>query len=305
MKIFAPASPLPPSPIPPARTATTWSLGALAAIIVFVATLIAAMYGGITLLAMRWDKTTEGRITVEIPPRLEDGGRSQDKRVETALGILKKTLGVASAQPLTSDTVRALLDPWLDAKETAELPLPVLMDVVVQDDARIDIRDLERRLTDAVPGARIDDHGTMLKDIHRLANALRGLALMVAVLMAGALALASVLVCRASLAIHKPIIELLHIAGAPDDYIATQFRIFALRLVVPGSLAGFGAALLCLLVFIVGARQIELPYVDLVRLSGQSCAFFCLGLLIVPVLASLIAAVTARLAILKALKEMA
>ena len=43
---------------------------------------------------------------------------------------------------------------------------------------------------------------------------------------------------RAGLAIHGPVVELLHVMGAPDRYVARQFQSHVLGLAVRGGLAG-------------------------------------------------------------------
>ena len=127
---------------------------------------------------------------------------------------------------------------WLGSGAlSADLPVPALIDVTMSG-GRIDVRGLAQRLRAAVPGVEVDDHAAWLKDVLAIARAVEMVALGVVALVGGAAVATVIFVSRAGLAIHGPVVELLHVMGAPDRYVARQFQSHVLGLAVRGGLAG-------------------------------------------------------------------
>ncbi|CAK0763663.1 cell division transport system permease protein [Azospirillaceae bacterium] len=218
-------------------------------------------------------------------------------RVEIAAALLRATPGVARAEPLSMASSARLLEPWLGEAIPDDLPLPALIDVVLAPGASIDIPALSKRLAAAAPGARVDDHAVWLADLRRLARAAQGVALLVVVLVAGAGVAAVVYSVRAGLAIHQPVVELLHIIGATDDYVARQFQAHVFRLAFRGAVVGaLGAGgLLFGAQFIGGQSQVGLLPDLAVRPLHWT------GVVLAPMAACFLTSLTARWTVLRAL----
>mgnify|MGYP002714749600 CR=1 FL=1 len=115
------------------------------------------------------------------------------------------------------------------------------------------------------------------------------------------LAVATVIfVSRAGLAIHGQVVELLHVMGAPDRYVARQFQSHVLGLAIRGGIIGtvLAAATLIALKRAGGEYAAGLmPDMALNQLQLVSLAA-------VPAIAAVLAAVTARITVMRALARM-
>ena len=285
--------------LPLQRDVTGRFLPWIIALMVYLA--ILALAGSMVLsdMARRWDKGLAGTLTVQIPP-LPEGTPSLDTRVQAALGVLRATPGLSKAEPLKQAEMANLLEPWLGSGAlSTDLPVPALIDVTMAG-GRIDVRGLAQRLRAAVPGAEVDDHAAWLKDLLAIARAVEMVALGVVALVGSAAVATVIFVSRAGLAIHGPVVELLHVMGAPDRYVARQFQSHVLGLAVRGGLIGTMLAAVTLFglaraggEFSAGLiPDMSLTPVQLLALGG------------VPVTAAVLAAITARLTVMRALARL-
>lgn len=205
-------------------------VGALA----FLATLALGLALALAGTAQRWQSSFEGTLTAEIPA----GGDAA-----AALRALRAEPGVAHAELLARAKAEALLAPWLGAGNLADLPIPALIDVKLREKVRVDVPGLRTRLAAAVPGATLDDHSGWLAGFLALARAATIVASIVVVAVALAAASCVAFATRAGLAMHREAVDLLHLVGAEDRYIAGQFAHAAMRLAFAGASAGaLGAA---------------------------------------------------------------
>lgn len=271
-----------------------WAL----AVMVFLAAL--SLAGALSLGGSieGWRRGVSSKLTVQIADK---PGQPMQPRVEAAIGILRGVPGVQSAEALPRAAVEALLQPWLgrDALE-ADLPLPGLIDVTLADNAALSVDALSARLQNAVPGARIDDPKPWLDRLVQLGRLLQSLGGGIVLLVGLALAAMVIFATRAGLAARRDTIELLHLIGAEDGYIAKQFQRHVARQAVQGGVTGVVLAITILL-----AIQILAGGVGAGLLPGMGMAWWhWLALLVLPLAALLLAIFTARLTVLGALRAM-
>jgi cell division transport system permease protein len=219
-------------------------------------------------LAWRWTEGISGAMTVLLVAPASDGAAGQDEaRVQRARAALASIQGVASVEVLDAAQVARRLQPWLGAGATAEdLPLPRLLTVRVAAERRPDVESMRRLLEQVSPGAVIDDHGVWRAEIARLAARMTTLAGLGVVLIALASAAVVVFAVRAGLAIHRDTIEVLHLIGAHDDYIARQFQNHTARLAFQGGVIALVVLALTegfLMQAILGLDPTLLPRLDL------------------------------------------
>lgn len=250
----------------------------------------------------RWDESLAGTLTVQLPPA-EAGAPDP---LPGVLQLLRATQGVTSAEALSREATAKLIEPWLGTALTPEeLALPRLVDLRVDRAHPPDLAQLKTRLEAAAPGAALDDHRLWLDRLAGLVLSIEATAVGIVLLIGGAAVLTVVFTTRAGLAVHHAVIEVLHLIGARDGYIADQFQRQALELGLRGGLGGLLLTLLTL--FGIGrASAATALFGDQVRLlpSLQLAAWHWLLLLALPFLAALIAMLTARLTVLRALKRM-
>lgn len=208
------------------------------AFLVYIATL--SLTGALALQAAAdaWRAGLAGTLTVELAPLVDEAPDGMDKRMQAALRFLRDAPGVSSAEAVPEEAVRALLLPWLGPSlDVATLPLPRLIDIRLEDED-LNAAALDAALQKAVEGARVDDHAVW-RD--RLVRAMRGIQLagflVVAILLVTAVVMV-VFATRGSLTAQRDVVELLHLIGATDAFIAGQFQRHALRHALVGGVSG-------------------------------------------------------------------
>ncbi len=293
--------------LPLAEDATGRFVVWIMAVMVYLAMI--ALAGAMVLagMASRWESGLIGRLTVEVSPLADEGTKLPGsggeavaplaQRTELALALLRATPGVVRADMVTAASAHKLLEPWLGASLPDDLPLPALIDVEVGPEGGLAVAALGERLARSVPGAQLDNHAAWLDDLHRLARTTQMVALAVILLVGGAAVAAVVFAVRTGLAIHSPVVELLHIMGATDSYVARQFQAHIVGLAFRGGIVGLalGLATLGLIGGTAGTSAADmLP--AMVMTPGQ---WLALG--VVPLVAATLAGLTARWTVLRVL----
>jgi cell division transport system permease protein len=216
------------------------------------------------------------------------------------LAVLRRDPGVASANPVPRAKVLEMLAPWLGTGASVnDLPLPALIDVQIQP-GHGDASAIAAALRKAVPAAVVDDHRVWLSRLTSLAQGVGAIALTLIALVAVALTLTVVFATRASLAEFAQVIEVLHLFGARDDYIAAQFSRRAMSQAVVGGLGGLliYAPALALIAWLASrVEQGILPDVGLPALHWLVVA-------LLPLIAGAIAMITAHLTVRRKLQAM-
>ena len=282
----------------------------LIAFMVYLSILALAGMLALNDVARRWDKGMSGTLTVQIAPSPGSGGTSSAakkaseadvRRLKAILALLKPTPGVARAETLGEDKVMALLEPWLGkGAQGADLPLPKLIDVELENSASLDMAALKLRLKAIAPGAVIDDHGVWLGHLVNLIQTVRALALAVLVFIAFATTGTVIFATRTGLAIHHEAVEVLHLIGAQDAYIARQFASRALILGLRGGVIGLLLAVPSLWGIGTFARSLQSGFLPDFSLGlAHWVVLACL-----PIVVALIAMISARLTVMKTLSRM-
>ena len=270
----------------------------IVALMVYLAALAVAGAFVLGASAARWQSGQSDRLTIQLPPPEQAAG---DDRVAKVVNLLRATPGIAAVRRLERPELVALLEPWLGVGNiTTELPLPELIDVTVAHGAAPDLDALAQRLETAAPGATIDDHGRWMDRLAAAARTVQALALALTALIAGAATATVVVATRASLAVHRETIDLLHLIGAQDGFVARAFERRALGLGLRGGLIGLGLATFTYALLMPVTAGLEAPLMPRFDLSPAGFA----TLAALPLASAAIAMVTARLVVLKELAKL-
>jgi cell division transport system permease protein len=181
-----------------------------------------------------------------------------------------------------------------------DLPLPRVIEVALSEGAEIDRAALFAEMETIAPGVVVDNHDFWRDQVVTLVRGFEMLAT-VAIGLIGFTAMAAVIfTTRSSVAIQRDVIEVLHLIGATDDYVAHEFQRQAFRISLTGSVIGTVFALATLLLMGQAAANLDTALMpDLSLDVWQSVLLWG-----VPVLACLIATMTARRTVLNALRRM-
>jgi cell division transport system permease protein len=276
-----------PAPFLPEKDARDPALIFVVAVLCFLACLTALGVIAADRAARGWAGQLTGEATVIVRAR---GGETPDAAAARAAETLAGVRGVAEARALEREKAYDLVRPWLgDVTDLDDLPVPRLVAVTLDADAPAAAPQLTMALRAQGLDAVVDDHSVWLKDIRRAADVVRwtgaGVFLLIALAAGAVVAFAT----RAGLAARRDVVEVLHLSGAEDGYIAALFQLrFARIAAVAGAIGAASAGLLGGALRLVGGGQGITPALPIAWLD-------LLAVLPCPLLAAAVAAVSARL----------
>jgi len=293
------------SDIPLSRDQNARLVPVLVGVMVFLAVLAAAGALALGTMLDRWQRDVTGTLTAQIQPAPGLGAEAKaatDRRVALALEALRRQPAVAAARALSEAELTALVEPWIGPGELLDdLPLPRLIDIVLRPSAGPDTPTaIARALSAAVPGTSLDAHRLWLARLMDLGDALGLLALAVVAVVGGATVVTVIHATRAGLTAHRQVIEVLHLIGAQQDYIARQFARHALKQGLKGGFAGFMLAVPALAGVGWLAGRVEGGLIPRAALSPVDWGLMFL----LPVVAAGLSMLTARLTVLHTLSRM-
>jgi cell division transport system permease protein len=246
-----------------------------------------------------WQAGLTGRLTVQVLPQ---GATPPENEVRAAVEVLQRTPGVISVAALSDADNLALVEPWLGRDAiVSELPFPRLIDVRLVPGATPDLEALAGQLKSAAPHAVLDDHGRWIERLRSTADVVVLGALVILALIAIGTAASVAFATRAGLATHREIVQLLHLMGAQDRFIARAFERHYFLAALAASAVG---SVLAAATFTAAAEldQIGLSAVSFLPPLALSLSEL-LWLLLVPATAAAIAWATARLSVISALHQ--
>ncbi len=273
------------------------------AVFIFAITLSGVL--SINSILENWNQSILGSLTVQVMP-INDA--NQEKAAaetlayqEKAIEFLQTVEGVIKVTPLDDEQLKNLIQPWLgDGVNIENLPMPRIIDVKLASDAEIDFAKLAQDLATASPQASLDNHKLWLSKLIRFADGLKLIALTVLLLVTAISAGAIFYTTQMSLGLHRYIIEILHIMGAKDAYVAQQY---AKRMAFLGLTGGlFGLLFAIPIIFFIGslATQIEGGIISEANLSIGDWIM----ILILPLFAMGISMFTAYYTVKRTLQKM-
>ncbi len=247
--------------------------------------------------ANNWTQELKSAMTVLIEaPR-------DDNSINRAVQIALQTEGVASANAMSRTKAKDLLKNYganigalLD-----ELPLPNLIEVGIKPNIEGTAQRLNANLKAQGFKFEIDDHSRYSGEIVRTSTILRSAALIALLLLMIATISSIAFAARAALETRHEAVEILHLVGAEDKFVANEVQIRFTRLgLFAGAYGALGAALMVIIavsIMKIGASNLT---------SGtQLLKWYDIWILFAaPFISAFSAAFAARFAARQTLKEM-
>lgn len=272
----------------------------LIAFLVWLATIALAAVMILSSYSNQWRNDLTGTLTVQITAASNGEIARTEQRLNLALDILRNTPGIIAAEPVPLKHVFDLLSPWLDRDlitETLNLPIPRLIAVKLHSKENVDIDLLSAKLNKEIDNTQIDNHSVWLDKIITITKAIEIIALAVLVLIGLAVTSTIVFATQTSLAIHRNTIDLLHVIGAEDAYVANQFQRHAFTLGLKGGIAGVLIATVNVLGLGILWSDVASTMLPTTTLTiGEWCYILSVSLV-----AAMITTFTARITVLRAL----
>lgn len=269
------------------------------AVICFLASLSLTGFVSISQAAKDWTADLRGSITVQV--KGSDVDQIADDTA-AVLEFLQGTEGIISAEPLSREEAGKLLEPWLGKDNLpASLPVPGIIAVVVAPDMRGDLDGLAEDLTAVVPNATIDDHGAWNASLAASARVVQVFAFGIFAMIMLAVCTVIIFAARAGLAANKEVVDVLHLVGATDLFIAKEVQRRFIILGLRGSLIGVISAAIAVVVAVtVAGGSIDNSY--FLPTFKTNLGLFA-WLMIVPLLTCSVAAWSARTTVMKTLAQ--
>lgn len=286
-----------PGPLLPARDGRDGALMFVIAVLCALACL--AVLGAVAAdrAAQGWRGDLRASATVQVRPKPGETSAEAAARGAEALAGVK---GVTEARALDRAAAVKLLEPWLGQGGVPDdLPIPELVTVDLDPKAPADAAALSAALAKAGVDGSVDDHGRWLKDVERAALTVRLGALGAALALAATAAAAIGFATRVGLQARREVVEVLHLSGAEDRFIAGLFQNRFARLSALAGLAGAAAAAMLWI-----AAKLLIPQDGFSPLLPQHWADLWL-VLPCPISAGLIGALSARRAAMHSLHSAA
>jgi cell division transport system permease protein len=229
------------TPIVPRATISGRALVGVVAIMTFLASLTIGAVMLVRTAANEWQADVAREVTIQIRA---SAGRDIEMEVAKTVAIARAFPGVAEVRPYSRDETMRLLEPWLGSGlQFEELPVPRIIVVRIAGGAAPDLAQLRASLDEQVPGAGLDDHRGFVARMRAMSGAamVGGIAVLLLVLFATVLSVT--FATRAAMATNRSVIEVLHLIGAKDNFIAAHFQHHFLQLGLKGGLLGGGIAI--------------------------------------------------------------
>lgn len=290
-----------PGAIIPANAASLTSLTVTMAVMCYLACLAIGALILVDRAVTSWTSGLAREMTVQVRVM-----RNADimAEVEKARAIAAAFPGIIAVDVLDESDGAKLLEPWLGTRSLEGLPVPRLLRIVTDTGNPPDVKALESALGE-VKGARLDTHQKWEAELTRMARALSGVSYAILLLISVSAIAIVIFATRAVLQANRHIVDLLHLVGARDSYIARQIDGRFLR---TGLIAGFIGVGLGLFTFLLlgllggGSESGVAAASRGLLFSTPSIAIWSYALLFtVPLMATFICLITARITLMRRL----
>lgn len=281
---------------------------ALMVVIAIMAFLACLTFGAVTMIrstAASWQSQISREITIQIKP---EEGLDMERTLTKAKNIALSFVGTKSGQIMDDQATARLLEPWLGSGlDLADLPVPRLVIITIDESHPPDFSAMRDLLKAEVPQAFLDDHRTWVDRLVSMARTTVMIGFAILALVFTAMVLTVVFATRGALSGNRAIIEVLHFVGAESTFVAREFQRHFLKISLKGATTGgVAAAALFLALGVWQDRSLATPQGD------QAAALFgsfslglpgYLGIFATVIVIALLTTVTARLTVIRTIYE--
>ncbi len=227
-------------PLVPPDAIAARALVTVIAIMTFLASLTVGTAILVNDVSRDWRQNVGREMTIQIKPAQ---GRNLDQDVRKAEELARGVDGISEVRAFTKAESERLLEPWLGVGlDLGELPVPRMIVLRLSPDRALDTARLRTNLSQAIPGAILDDHKLWVDRLATMSKTMVMVAVIIFCLVLIAMALAVAFATRGAMAGSREVINVLHFVGAADSYIARQFQRHFLLLGLRGGIIGGACA---------------------------------------------------------------
>jgi cell division transport system permease protein len=293
-----------PGPIIPPEAAPLRNLTVTMTVMCYLASLAIGALILIDQAVDGWTKGLSREVTVQVRVLQK---HDIEQELGKAVAMLQQTQGIVKAEALDKQAGLELLKPWLGDTKLDDLPVPRLIRVTIDENAPPDFAVLAQGLKDTVAGASLDTHRRWQTELSRMGRTLSLLSLIILGLICASAFAIVVFAARSVLAANHEVVEVLHLVGAKDGYIARQIDRRFLSTGLVSGCSGVALAILTFFALSVSGNSAENGVAQASRsllfAPGSTSVWTYAILLCVPVAATAIAVISAKLTLMRMLKS--
>lgn len=229
------------TPIVPADSISRPALIAVVAIMTFLACLTTGAIIMVRAAATAWQADVAREMTIQVRPA---EGRNIEADVQQAAEIARNFAGLSEVRVFSREESEQLLEPWLGSGLSLDdLPVPRVIVLTLAPGRPADMSGLQRNLSSALPNATLDDHRGWIDRMRVMSRTAVLTGVVILILMLAATIMSVTFATRGAMAANRSVVEVLHLVGARDGFIASQFQRHFLVLGLKGGAIGGGAAI--------------------------------------------------------------
>ena len=276
-----------PSPFLPPSDARDGALTFVVTTLCLLACLTALGVMAADRAARGWTRDLRAQATVIVRPK---PGETPDSAAARAVEVLAGVAGVSEARGLSRAKSEALIAPFLgNIQDLSDLPVPRLVALDLDPKHPATVHSLDSALRSQGVDAEVDDHTVWTKDITHAADIARWTGVGLFGIIAAAAAAVVAFATRAGLQARRDVVEVLHLSGATDAFIARLFQLrFARMAAISGLIGAGGAAIIGGVLRTAGGEGGLTPVLPISWMD-------LLAVLPCPLVAGLVAAISARI----------
>lgn len=250
----------------------------------------------------RWSSGLQNKLTIEVSSETKDGFVLTADKIKKETRKLKKVLqdnpAIKTIRILKDQEIRELIAPWIGKDLTLDgIPLPGLITLELKQTSDETLHTLQKIIKRTSNNAHLETHDDWLKEFLSLINSLRTTALLITLLVLAITTIAITTAMHTRLSLYKKDVELLHLMGASDRYIARQFLPHALVITLKGGTIGSISAIILTLLL---TKITNAPMIPSLEISMS----WYVALLLSPLFLGLIAVTTSYITLLRTLIKM-
>ena len=295
----------PTGPIVPPSNIQGNALIVVIAIMAFLACLTLGAVSMVRATAASWQSQISREITIQIKP---DENLDMEKALAQARDLALTFVGTKDGKIMDDAATARLLEPWLGAGlDLAELPVPRLVIITIDESNPPDFEAMRSLLKETIPQAFLDDHRTWVDRLVSMARTTVMIGVGILGLVFTAMVLTVIFATRGALSGNRHIVEVLHFVGADGSFIATEFQKHFLKISLKGSAAGsVCAALIFALAGFWQSHSLATPQSDqATALFGTFSIGFLgyAGIFATMIIIALLTTLTARITVMRTIYE--
>jgi len=268
------------------------------AIMMFLTILAAALGLALGHGLVQMHQQLAGGYTIQL---VEADATKRDAQLRTISALLDKQDNVLAFSIVPQEKLRAQLEPWIGGERASEaLPIPALIDVEMQPDTSAGaIRSIAKTVRTLVPSAHMDAHARYLEPVETMMRWMIWLAVGLVLLMVIVTSAVVMLAMRSAHNTHRPTIDIMHLLGATDVQIARMFQERMALDAIFGGFMGLAAAAVMLWLLGRGFSSMESGFTHMMAIPWG----WWIILVLIPVLGVVLAVLTARITVRRALES--